>query len=108
VHSPFLSNPTVQQWFDTTAFVAQTPGTLGDEPRNYLRGPQYRHLDASITKEFDLGGSRRLEFRVEAFNLTNTPNFDFPNAQLGNKSFGMISATRGTPRQLQLAARFAF
>jgi hypothetical protein len=108
VHSPFLSNPTVLQWFDTTAFEAQPMGTLGDEPRNYLRGPQYRHLDASVAKHFDLGGSRRLELRVEAFNVTNTPNFDFPNASLGNRSFGMISATRGTPRQLQFAARFIF
>jgi outer membrane receptor protein involved in Fe transport len=103
-----VSNPGISEWFDTTAFTTQAGGTLGDEPRNMLYGPHFRHFDFSLGKEFALAETKSLQFRMENFNLSNTPNFDLPNAQMGNGNFGTISATRFAPRQIQLALKLLF
>ncbi len=103
-----LSNPSISAWFDTTAFTQQDNGTLGNEPRNVLYGPHFRHFDLAINKDFKLMEEKSLQFRLESFNLTNTPNFDLPNAQMGNGNFGTISATRSSPRQIQIALKFLF
>jgi outer membrane receptor protein involved in Fe transport len=102
------SNPGINEWFDTTAFTTQANGTLGNEPRNMIYGPHFRHLDFSASKDFAIAESKFLQFRMESFNLTNTPNFDLPNAQMGNANFGTISATRFAPRQIQMALKLTF
>ena len=43
-----------------------------------VRGPNYRRIDLSLFKDFPITGGQRFEFRVEVFNLTNTPNFSSP------------------------------
>jgi outer membrane receptor protein involved in Fe transport len=98
----------ISEWFDTSAFSTQANGTLGDEPRNALYGPHFRHFDFSAGKEFRITESKSLQFRMENFNLTNTPNFDLPNAQMGTGSFGTITSTRSAPRQIQLALKLQF
>ncbi len=100
------SGRTVQRWFDTEAFA--TPGLLmfGSGGRNILRGPGTRQVDLSIFKAFPLSqeGTRRIEFRTEAFNLTNTPQFNNPNATFGSAGFGTITAA-GAPLTLQRTSR---
>ena len=61
-------------------------------------------------KNFQIKESLQLQFRTEAYNLTNSPSFGNPNAQLGNASFGVISSLNGgyNPRQLQLALKLLF
>jgi len=105
-----VSNPTVGRSFNTEAFVAQAPGTLGSERRNQLYGPHSRRVDASLFKTFPLAKEANLQFRVEVFNLTNTPNFAAPAAILGGAHFGQLTQmTAGyTPREMQLAVRFEF
>jgi hypothetical protein len=104
------SDPNIQMWFNTAAFQAQALGTIGSERRNGLRGPGFRHFDASIAKDFHIHEPYVLQFRVESFNLTNTANFAQPSATLGTASFGTISSTRNgsTPRQFQFALRLTF
>jgi hypothetical protein len=105
-----LSNPSIQRAFDTSVFTPQTFGTIGTARRTSVYGPNYRHFDASLFKDFALRESTRLQLRAEGFNLTNTPNFGAPGATLGTPTFGIITATRlgSTPRQLQFAARITF
>jgi hypothetical protein len=85
-------------------------GTIGSAARNSVYGPHFRHFDLSLFKTFQLAESLHLQFRAEAYNLTNTPNFNQPSGSLGSTSFGTISSTRtgSTPRQLQFALRFMF
>jgi len=50
-------------------------------------------------------------FQVDAFNLTNTPHYANPNTTCctaQNPSFGQITSTNGTPREIQLGGRFTF
>jgi len=110
IANPNLSNPTIQKWFNTSAFEAQALGTIGSEGRNVLTGPPFRHFDCSIFKDFPIRERYTLQARFEAFNLLNTPNFGNPAATLGSSTFGTISSTRGasTPRDLQFALRFSF
>jgi hypothetical protein len=110
VGNPYLSNPTIQQWFNPAAFAPQAIGTIGSEGRNIMTGPPFRHFDCSLFKDFKIRERYTLQARFEAYNLTNTPNFANPGATLGTTTIGIISSTRSgsTPRNLQFALRFSF
>jgi hypothetical protein len=108
LYVPHVAVKTIAKWFDTSAFAPQPLGTLGTTRRNIVYGPSYRHFDTSLFKTFDLTEQTKLQFRAEAFNATNTPNFSQPGATLGSTTFGTITAARGLPRQLQLALRLSF
>jgi len=131
----------LHQWFDTSNYThpaAITPngygktGTFiapGSAHRNDMTGPSYRDADASLFKHFPVAAGVVGEFRAEAFNLANTPEFTNPNGSLDGcvdqttatcsgsdtakakdeGSFGQIKGTRyRSERQLQLALRFTF
>ncbi len=97
----------VSRWFNTGAFEAAGPFTIGTSSRNPLRGPGYRNLDLAVARHVRLQGSRSLELRAEIFNVTNTPAFGAPNATVGSAAFGTIT-TAGDPRVVQLALKFSF
>jgi hypothetical protein len=100
----------VGQFFNTSAFVAQAPGTLGSEARNQLYGPHNRRLDVSLFKNLSIGSDANLQFRAEYFNVTNTANFAAPAAVLGAANFGQLTQLTGgyTPREAQFAIRIQF
>jgi hypothetical protein len=118
---------TVATWFNFNCFA--TPGTEnGGAPNLFIPGtaPAYldsvrtkgaRDLDLSIYKTFNLTETKALRFDVSSYNLTNTPQFGYPNVytttQLSSgtaytSSFGQIVNTINTPRQFQFGARFTF
>ena len=105
-----LDNPTIQKWFDTSAFVAQPLYTPGNSGVFILTGPPSRYLDVSLSKDFRVRETATLQFRTECFNITNTPNFANPNAALGTATFGTVSALSvfANPRQIQFALKFLF
>ena len=127
----------IYQWFNVGAFshpaalpnnnqtsVFIAPGTLG---RNSMIGPAHEVVDASLFKNFPLAEGISGQFRVEAYNVTNTPQFNNPNGNLDSclntataacsatnyssitGSFGQINGTHvHSERQLQLAFRLQF
>jgi hypothetical protein len=107
---------TVQRWFDTEAFTAPGTQRFGNAGRNILRGPGTKQLDFSLFKAFPLAAdlARRVEFRAELFNITNTPQFNNPAASFGSPGFGTISSAgapltlQRTSRQIQLALKLYF
>jgi hypothetical protein len=111
---------TVNRWFNTAAFTPQPFGHAGNEARNQLWGPPNRQLDVSTSKMFHIRESLQMQFRAESFNLTNTANFNQPNAAIGEfdsagipttaASFGQITSTRigSAPRQFQFALKLLF
>jgi hypothetical protein len=103
-----VDTPTVEAWFDKTAFVLPALYTYGDSGGGILREDSYKTLDFSLFKQFLLAGGRRLQFRAEAFNLTNTPTFAPPNTAIDTASGGRVTSTLNTPRQMQFAVKFDF
>lgn len=103
-----LSNPTVERWFDVTAFATPAQFTYGNSGRNILFGPGRTNFDFSLFKEFPFSERLKLQFRTEFFNLFNTPQFDLPNAAIGASSAGTITSIVGTPRQIQFGLRLTF
>src|ERR1700691_6215579 len=75
-----LGTPTL--WYDPCAFYVQPQGFIGDEGRNYMRGPSYNFLTFSLVKDTAvgfLGENGKIQFRAEFFNLFNHANFALPN-----------------------------
>jgi hypothetical protein len=99
-----LDNPTIERWFDTTAFALPAQFTYGDSGANILREGSYRNLDFSVFKRF----GNKLEFRVECFNLTNTPSFNAPATAIDTATAGRVTSTLSTPRQFQFGLKFNF
>ncbi len=100
-------------WFDPTAFLSpsQKPSTgIGNVGRNQFFGPGAAELDLSAFKNIAITERLHTELRGEAFNLTNTPQFQNPVGDLTNSGqVGHITGTRQySERQLQLAVRFTF
>jgi hypothetical protein len=90
------------------AFVNPAPFTFGNMGRNSLRADWNKNLDISFFRSFTVTESKRFEFRAEAFNVTNTPVFAAPDANLQDPTFGIVSSTANTERQLQLGLKFYF
>lgn len=98
----------LNEYFNTAAF-AQAGDYYGNTGRNILRGPLNRVLDLSLNKRTLIRDGVIAEFRAQAFNLTNTPNFANPASDVGTTStFGVISSTVGNPRILQFALKLSF
>jgi hypothetical protein len=97
-----------QRFFDTSAFFVNAPGTHGNVGRNTLTGPGIIQFDFSLLKDFNFTEQHRVQFRFEAFNLPNHPNWANPNANITSAQFGRITDTRTNMRQLQLALKYIF
>jgi hypothetical protein len=115
VHSANVAHKTMLHYFDTSAFTPQTLGTVGDVRRNQMFGPHYRHVDLSLFKNFDVTHGVKVQFRVESFNISNTGSFfvantNSGNEELGNGSFGQITATdpNYNPREFQFVLKLLF
>jgi len=139
---------TVTNWINPCAYVAQSfdhanvsgepqLGIVGNTARNSVYGPHFRHIDFSVFKDFPITERLKVQFRAEAFNITNTPSFYLNNnihssegglqgGLVGNNSttpsastawvpastgqFGQIVSTdpNYVPRQLQFALKLLF
>jgi hypothetical protein len=105
--NPELDSPDPSRWFNTDAFV-RAVNKYGAVGRNTLRQPGMKVWDIGLFKEFPVTEGRRFQFRWEAFNLWNTPQFRAPNSQLGAPAFGQITSTWLDNRQMQFALKFLF
>ena len=108
VGDPDLDDRSAARWFNTAAFAPNTPGTWGDTPRGFLRGPAYWNIDLALSRLVRVNDRHRFELRAEAFNVTNRVHLDNPNTVYGNANFGRIIATQGGPRIMQFALKYLF
>ena len=96
------------QWFDPTSFV-QPPGcpktgscpivygaTMGNVSRNKFYGPGYVQDNVSLFKTFPIKEALSFEFRADAFQLSNTPQFASPQGSITSANFGQVTSTVGS------------
>jgi hypothetical protein len=84
---------TVEQWFNTAAFAQPALGQFGNSGRSILRGPGINNLDLSLFKMFSAGPTT-LQFRIEAFNALNHPQFLNVAQNITAANFGVVTSAR--------------
>jgi hypothetical protein len=104
---PNAGPKTPQQWFTTSVFSLPALYSFGDASRNTVIGPGLQEFDLSLQKDIRLTESSKLQFRAEAYNLLNHPNYNIPNRTAFTANFGRISSAQDS-RQLQLALKLVF
>ena len=96
------------QFINADAFAYSANGTFGNLGRNSFRGPKYANLDAEISRFFPITERTKLDFRIEAFNALNHPNFNMPSQRaITSSTFGQITSSHD-PRIWQGAVKFIF
>jgi hypothetical protein len=117
------ANQSVTQWFNPSCFVSPSslqvgPGYgFGNAPIGNLRSMRFINMDIALVKKIFLTETKQLEFRAEGFNVFNHQVLAVPGASIapsfssGAISYGTagsVTNIASTPRQLQLALKFAF
>jgi Carboxypeptidase regulatory-like domain len=110
---PILPGPTVKKlngYFNLNDFSAPASFTYGNSPRTLgvLTSPGLANVDLSGIKNIPIRDNWKVQFRAEAFNLFNHPQFAPPDTSLGDGTTGVISSQINLPRQIQFAVRLVF
>ncbi|HZU28772.1 MAG TPA: TonB-dependent receptor [Bryobacteraceae bacterium] len=105
------TNQILGQYFaNPDALVTPDPFTLGTAPRTItsVRQPGAANADLSLFKNFPFPWREGmyLQYRFEAFNALNHPQFCGPNTTVDSGNFGQISCTANSPREVQMALKF--
>jgi hypothetical protein len=102
-----LSDPTVQEWFNTAAFTQPPLGSFGDAGRNTIIGPGSVVFDMALSKNIPLKDMMGLEIRAEALNVFNHANFSAIDTTVNSPTFGQVISV-GNMRRMQFSTRFRF
>jgi len=115
---PLCANPNPSCWINPAAFAQPAYGTLGDLGRSSVKGPDFWEIDMSLSRAFRIREHASVEFRVDAFNLTNSFRAGVPSGlttsggsgvttTVNSAQFGQILSAMD-PRILQVAGKFVF
>ncbi len=89
-------------------FFNPVAGELGTLQRLSLDGPSLFTMDLSLSKRQRIGSRYSAEFKVEAFNVLNSPIFDYADTDINSTTFGRVTALELGARVVQLAVKFNF
>ena len=97
-------------YFNPAAFAPNGPGDWGSAVRGSLRGPSFWNADLAFSRNINMNGGRRIELRIEAFNVFDTVNWGNPSFAMGstNAGNGAITGTTGDARIMQFALKYNF
>ena len=104
---PYCATKTVACWLNPAAFQQPNSGSLGNIGRFSVFGPGFWGIDAALSRGFRIQERRTLEFRAEAFNLTNSTQPGAPTTNTNTNTFGQILSAQD-PRIMQFAMKFVF
>ncbi len=97
--------------FPGQVFFRNEPGSTGSLPMNFINGPVYFNWNAGMFRNFGMGESRRLQLRMEVFNVLNNPQFNLGEGSgvfnVNSTTFGRVGSTFAA-RIVQFGARFDF
>jgi hypothetical protein len=114
--SAALSNPTTQQYINTSLWSGVTVPNLTYQTRTFpylfsdIRRPGYKNWDASLSKDFPIYERMKLQFRFEMVNMMNHPFYaNMQSTDVTNALFGQLNPTQSNlPRFLKLAMHFTW
>ncbi len=121
--SPYLSNPVPSRYYNLAAFTEAPPGQFGNAGRNTIIGPGIFNFDCEVHKQFRMPHLENhvLQFRLEAFNVLNHPNWGMPSLNIlsgavqpgmpstaAHMNFGVSTSTATSMRQVQLGLKYSF
>ncbi|HEX4773890.1 MAG TPA: TonB-dependent receptor [Bryobacteraceae bacterium] len=95
-------------YFNTAAFAVAPQYQFGNLGRNALHGPAYYNTDLGAFKNFNFTERYQLQFRGEIYNIFNNSSFNTPDSTLGDTTFGQITSTFASQRQIQFALKLIF
>lgn len=114
-NNPIVDTRNPDQYWDGTQFQLQDLGFFGNLGKGTGRGPGVATLDLSLVKNFQFHEDRLLQFRSELFNILNRANFGSPSNSVftdttgaPSRTFGRITSTTTTSRQVQFAVKVLF
>jgi hypothetical protein len=102
-----LANPTIDRFFNTSAFEVPAPGTFGTASRNMIIGPGSKQLNAQFSRDVRMGSSRVMTVQLNATNLLNMVNYGSIDTVVNSPTFGQVLSVRPM-RSTQLNLRFRF
>ena len=102
-----VANPTIDQFFNTSAFTVPLSGFYGTSPRNIIIGPGSKQLDGQLSRDVRLGGNRAITIQLRATNLLNLVNYTSVDTYVNSPTFGQVLNVRPM-RSAQLNLRFRF
>ena len=116
-----MEGRSIDRWFNTSAFVRSkfegstadglyVPGTMGygNAGTALFDAPALKTWDFALFKDFQINENHKVQFRWEAFNFTNSPQFNGPSRALGAADFGRIGSTAVNNREMQFALKYMF
>jgi hypothetical protein len=91
-------------------FTPPAQGTFNLQPgvRNVIYGPGTQDWNAGLFKTFQINERNRFEFRAEAYDIFNHPNWSSPGYNAATSTFGKVTSKSDLARQLQLSLRYSF
>ncbi len=103
------SGQSLNQWFDTTAFVNPAQYSMGNDSRTEpdLRNPGLITFDSALSRWQPIREGMRLQFRAEMYDILNHPNAGAPSASITSSTFGQIT-TKANNRTITMALRLQF
>jgi hypothetical protein len=109
IQNPFgdKSAGPLSRYLNPAAFAIPALGTTGNVGRNSIQGPGTWAFDAALSRIFRFRESQRLEFRAEAYNITNSFRPGNPSSGANSNTFGLIR-TALDPRIMQFALKYVF
>ena len=102
-----IPNPSIDQWFNTAAFVIPPAGQYGNARRNSIIGPGEVLFDMAVTKLIQLKESRTLELRFSASNVFNHPIYSSIDTVVNSPTYGRVISV-SSMRSALITARFRF
>jgi hypothetical protein len=102
-----LAGPTIDEFFNTSAFSVPAPGTFGNSARNLIIGPGSRLLNAQFARDLRMGGNRAVTLQLNATNLLNTVNYGAVDTVVNSPTFGQVLSVRPM-RSMTFTMRFRF
>ena len=102
-----IGNPSIDQWFNTAAFLVPGPGEFGSSPRNIIIGPGSKNLNMNFNRQVQLRGNRNFQIQVQINNLLNLANYSGVDTTVNSPTFGQIRSVTGQ-RRATLNLRFGF